>query len=76
VRKENPQMVVNTVLSEEYGRPSITMTYTDGHKQQIAPAGCTIVDIIDEVERVARWKGDGAQNPFAKLRASMAASKN
>jgi hypothetical protein len=76
VRKENPQLVVSAVLSEQYGHPSISLTYIDGHRQLIAPAGATIVDIIDEIERVARWKGEGAQNPFAKLRASVAESKN
>jgi hypothetical protein len=76
VRKENPQLAILATVQEEYGDPRITLTYIDGYCQRIAPAGSTIVDIIDEVERVARWKGEGSQNPFAKLRAKEAAAKN
>jgi hypothetical protein len=76
VRKENPQMQISAILQEEYGDPQITLTYSDGYSQQIAPAGSTVVDIIDEVERVARWKGEGIQNPFAKLRSREAEAKN
>lgn len=71
-------MKVVTTLSQDYGRPSIELTYIDGEKQTIAPAGSTISDLIDQVERVARWKGEGPgdKNPFAALRAEVAASKN
>jgi hypothetical protein len=69
-------MQVVATLSDEYGHPSICLTYGDGERQSIAPAGSTITDLLDQVERVARWKGDGNQNPFAELRSRVAASKN
>lgn len=40
----------------------------DGFTQEIESSGMKIVDILDEIERVARWRGDGKQNPFGKLR--------
>lgn len=45
----------------------------DGYEQSIAPMGMKIVDIIDQVERVARWRGPGAHNPFEKVREARAA---
>lgn len=78
VQKENPDLKVISTVTEEYGRPSIHLTYSDGEEQTISPAGSTISDLIDQVERVARWKGEGPgdKNPFAALRAEVAASKN
>lgn len=76
VRKANPQLEVSAVVTEEYGRPAIELTYVDGENQSISPVGSTISDLIDQVERVARWKGEGVVNPFEGLRKRVAASKN
>lgn len=77
MRKENPQLVVVATMSDTYGQPSIDLVYTDNEKQSISPAGSTISDILDQVERVARWKGgDGGQNPFLKRLEREAAAKN
>lgn len=76
VRNENPQLEVSTILNDNYGHPLIRLTYDDNEVQEIHPADSTIADIVDEVERVARWKGENSQNPFDKLRAAVAASKN
>ncbi|PXF44846.1 hypothetical protein BWQ96_05429 [Gracilariopsis chorda] len=72
VKKANPKLKTELILSEEYGNANIELLYADGHKQRIHTSGMKIVDIIDEVERFARWKGDGAQNPFGKLREARA----
>jgi len=45
----------------------------DGHEQNVLPSGMKIVEIIDEVERVARWRGPNSINPFEKLRLERAA---
>lgn len=37
-------------------------------EQEIASSGMKVRDIIEEVERVARWRGADAHNPFAKMR--------
>lgn len=76
VRKENPQLQVSTNLSDDFGNPLIRLTFTDDKVQEIYPADATITDVIDKVERAARWKGEGAENPFDNLRAAVALCKN
>lgn len=44
------------------------MSPVDGFEQTINASGMKITDIMDQVERVARWKGDQVVNPFAKMR--------
>lgn len=46
----------------------VSVCEVDGFEQHIAPSGMKIVDILDEVERVARWRGSEAHNPFKELR--------
>lgn len=48
------------------------MNLDDGFEQVIRANGLLISDILDEVEKVARWKGDGAKNPFGDLRKARA----
>ena len=62
-------------LVKEYGRPAIELTYVDGEKQSLLPIGSTVVDLVDQIERVARWKGEGIKNPFDALRAKDAESR-
>ena len=66
VRKENPKLEIATVLYEDDQLPKIALTYLDGHEQKIEPVGLGVVEIISEIEKVARWKGPGAMNPFHK----------
>lgn len=40
----------------------------DGFKQEIASSGLKIVDILDQVEGVAQWRGADVSNPFAEMR--------
>lgn len=44
------------------------MCIDDGHEQRIETSGVKLTDVMEEVERVARWKGEGAVNPFADMR--------
>ena len=47
-----------------------TMTKSvDGFEQSIACAGLKFVDIMEEVERAARWREAGVRDPFDGLRA-------
>ena len=45
----------------------------DGHKQVLDCTQLKLVDVMDEVERVARWRGENASNPFGEMRAARAA---
>ena len=56
------------VSIETYGTSSVQLTYTDGSEQTIDTGGMRVVELLDEVERVARWKGSDVQNPFDRLR--------
>lgn len=40
----------------------------DGHKQNIECSSTPIVDIMDEVERVTRWRSQPGGDPFGGLR--------
>lgn len=51
---------------------SPNMYTVDGQQQRIGTTGMKIADILDEVERVARWKGGDILNPFANLRTKRA----
>lgn len=74
--KNNPELEVQPEVVESYGDPSIQITYNDGETQKIEPVGATIAQLIDEVERLARWKVEGASNPFGELRERRAKEKN
>lgn len=48
------------------------MSAVDGFQQKLYTKDLKIVEILDEVERIARWKGGSAVNPFQALRAKRA----
>ncbi|CAN8073372.1 unnamed protein product [Agarophyton chilense] len=68
VKRSNPKLLTELTITEEYGNPTIELLYGDGFQQKIQTSGLKIMDIMDEVERVARWKGEGVHNPFEELR--------
>lgn len=43
----------------------------DGRKQTLAAAGMKVREMLEEVERVARWSGD-ERNPFDAVREARA----
>lgn len=68
VKRANAKLEVKVIPSEAYGGPRIGLQYADGFSQEIAMAGLKLADVMDEVERVARWRGSDVSNPFEELR--------
>lgn len=69
VRKENPKLEIAVHILEGSDNPmGIALTYIDGHHQKIVPTGLSVGEIIGEIEKVSRWRGEGVSDPFAEIK--------
>jgi len=68
VEGSNKELKITVNSREEYGSASIGLEYSDGFVQNIECTALKIVDVLDEVERVARWRGPNVVNPFEERR--------